>query len=570
MSSESSLGITPASGYSSSLGVVYNSAFPAKANAGFVGYLSKDSTKINVLGQLDQNISQDYYKFNFTSGDRLKLSFNSVTSSAKATVSNPAGTTTDAVDANLRFQLYDVAGNLVADSGGTDTQKAAYNNLTSSSGLSAANGDYYVKISATPQTSITSEKSYNFQLYSGSTYNTNLSYTALTQSYDPDLFKAAYDTVTSASSLTTYTNSSTLSGKQSSALNIGILDVNKSELYTNSEVNRTNTSAYYSFDFNSGSSIKFNLNNTTSSSVKQSLRVQLYDNKGKIVADSNGTEAQQEAYKKFDSGQGLKAANGKYTIKVSYAPGAYTTSAQTYNFQVYSGNTYDTQYKTTATLPSSNSKAIKYGENLGIFANSNAQLYTRTEFHTIGETAASGPNIGWLNENKAATSVTSQLTHVDGSQFYNFTLQKGSNLKLAFNNQTGTAKTQIQLLDSTGNRVIADNYGTDAQKKAFADLTSSSGLAASPQGYSLKVAYAKGVDTTKSQTYDFKLYSGSSYSSLYKFTVSAQTYQNAVLSGNTKVVKYNPSTAGASLLNSDTNLNVYDILSSSGSASTIA
>lgn len=567
MSNESSLGITPTNGYSSSLGLVYNSVFPTKSNAAILGNLAQNSTDINVLSQLDQNVSQNYYKFNFTSGSALKLAFNTTTSFSNASILNPAGSQTDAVAANLRFQLYDITGNLIADSGGTPEQQTAYADLTSSSGLSAANGTYTVKVSSAPTRSITSPTSYNFQLYSGSTYTENQTYSAQTQAFDPNLFAAASDTVTPAGNIKTYTNSATLSGTQASALNIGALDANQSELYASSQVNHTNQSAYYSFNFNSGSAIKFNLYNTTSPSLQQPLQVQLFDSSGKIVADSNGTEAQQEAYKKFDSGEGLSTANGKYTVKVTYAPGSYTTSAQKYNFQIYSGSTYNTQYKTTAGLPSSNTNG-QVGQNIGIFADSQAKLFTRQEYHTIGETAdsTSSPSIGWLYENKAASDVISQLTHVDSVDYYNFTLQKGSNLKLSFQNQTNTAATRFQLLDPSGTYVIADNYGTDAQKKAFASLTSSAGLAAKPQNYAVKVTYAPGADTTNKQTYNFQLYSGNSYTNLYKFTASAETYQNAVQTGNAKVTGYNPKSAAVGYLNSqeagsDTTVNLFSDLS---------
>lgn len=577
MGNESSLGITPASGYTTQLALVYNSVFPSPANVTPLGQLSQDSTKLTVLSQLEPNIPKDYYKFDFTSGSNLKLSFNSTTSLSDATQDNPAGTSTDGVSAGLRFQIFDIAGNIVADSGGTPAQQAAYSSLTSSSGLAASNGTYYVKVSPAPLATLTSQTSYDFELYSGTTYNTNLTYTAQSQAYDPNLFNPAYTTVTPASNLTTYTNAATLSGTQASALNIGTLDINQSELYANSQINSANQASYYTFNFHSGTALKFNLYNTTSASVQQGLRVQLFDSGGNIVADNVGTQAQQDAYKKFDSGEGLNAANGQYTVKISYAPGSYTTSAQQYNFQIYSGSTYNTLYQTTANLPTSTSTDGHYGKNVGVFADLNAKLYTHQEYHTVGETAQSGPTIGWLSANKAAANIVSQLTKVDNVDYYNFTLQQGNNLKLSFNNQTD-ANTRVQLLDPTGSYVIADNYGTSQQKQAFANLTSSAGLVAKPQNYAVKVTNAPGTTITGTQTYDFQLYSGTSYTSLYKFTASAQTYQNAVLSGNTSVVGFNPNSLTASLLNYGSSSpgvpyspippSIFDALSSGGSAYT--
>jgi hypothetical protein len=224
------------------------------------------------------------------------------------------------------------------------------------------------------------------------------------------------------------------------------------------------------------------------------------------------------------------------------------TSLQKYSMQIYSGSTYQTIYKTTATLPTSASSGAT--PNVGIFANSQAQLFSRQSYHTIGEGVTGGVNIGWLSADKSALNVVSQLTNVDKAESYLFTLQQGNNLKLAFNNQTNTAKTRIQILDPTGTNVIADNYGTDTQKQAFAALTSSNGLKSDPGQYAVQVSYAPNVNTAQTQTYDFQIYSGNTYINLYKTTTSAQTYENAVLSGNPHVTGYNPANATASYLNS--------------------
>ena len=548
MSDASSLGITPASGATSLLNLVYNSVFPSQQNAAQLGNLTQNSTDINVLSQLTSNVSTDYYQFNFTSGSALKLSFNAITGLADGTQDNPAGSTQDGTSAGLRFQVLNSAGNVVADSGGTPAQQAAYASLTSSGGLSAATGTYYVKVSAANGATINADQSYNFQLYSGSTYNTSLTYTAQTQPFDPNLFNSASSTVTAASNLNTYLDTATLSGTQGAALNIGQLDDNQTSLFASSTVNGLNQSSYYTFNFDSGTAIKFGITNNTDASTRQTLRVQLYDSKGALVADSAGTQAQQEAYQQLDSGEGLNAANGQYSVKVSYAPNSLVSSAQNYTFQLYSGNTYNTFYNTTANLPTTTSTVGQYGENIGVFANQNAQLFSRSEYHAIGETAQSGPNIGWISANKAASNVVSQLSNVDSVDYYNFTLQQGDNLKLQLNNQSNNT-TRIQILDPSGSFVIADNYGTAAQQKAFTNLTSSSGLAAKPGNYAIRVSYPPGVTPPqKAETYDFQIYSGDSYTNLYKFTASAQTYQNAVLSGNTNVAGYNPLSATTSFL----------------------
>ena len=159
----------------------------------------------------------------------------------------------------------------------------------------------------------------------------------------------------------------------------------------------------------------------------------------------------------------------------------------------------------------------------------------------------------------------SQLTTADKSDFYNFTLQQGDNLKLSFENSTNTAKARIQIFDATGTQVIADNFGTQAQQQAFADLTSSKGIKASPGQYAVNVSYAPGADTSKKQTYDFQIYSGDNFTNSYRTTASPQTYQNAILSGNPAVVGFNANSAIASYLtnlsNGDSNPSIFDTLS---------
>lgn len=574
MSSASSLGVTAASGSTTWYQSVSTSVFPSQTNATTLGNLTADSTDISVMGQLDTNVSSNYFKFAFSSGSAMKLSFNAITGYDSSTTSNPTGTNSDG-SSTLRFQLYDAAGNLVADSGGTDAQQAAYANLTSSSGLSASTGTYYVKVSPASGTNLHNLTSYNFQLYSGTSYTTNQVYSSSLQSYNPALFETASSTVTAANTVTTYSNTASLAGTQASALNIGTLNENESELYANSTLNSANKAAYYSFDFNSGSAIKFNLYNTTTSLKQQTLRVQLYDSSGKVVADNKGTEAQQEAYKKLDSGAGLAAAHGKYTVKISYASGDLTSYAQTYNFQLYSGSTYRNQYKTSATIPTSASSSSgtndDYGQSVGVFANAKAKLYTRQEYHTIGEKASGAVNAGWIKANNQASDIVSRLTKDDNDQYYAVTLQQGSDLKMTYRNQTGTEATRVRIYDASGQTVIADNYGTAAQKAKFTQLTSSSGLSANQGTYYFRVSYAPNANAKQQQTYDMQIYSGTYYNSLYKFTVSPQTIQNALASGNTAVAGYNAHASTVSLLDSmitskDTKINLFSALSGSSSS----
>ena len=127
-------------------------------------------------------------------------------------------------------------------------------------------------------------------------------------------------------------------------------------------------------------------------------------------------------------------------------------------------------------------------------------------------------------------------------------------------------------MDRTGTALLADSGGTDAQKKAYAELTSSSGLDARAGQYVVKVTYAQGADHTKSPTYNFQIYAGTSYSSLYKTTDSAETYGHAVVAGDLGSGSYNTLQATATYLYNQSQGTTTDIMSTLSSiySSTIA
>ncbi|MDR3449927.1 MAG: hypothetical protein P4M15_09345 [Alphaproteobacteria bacterium] len=118
-------------------------------------------------------------------------------------------------------------------------------------------------------------------------------------------------------------------------------------------------------------------------------------------------------------------------------------------------------------------------------------------------------------------AVNSQLTGGDTSEFYNFTLSAGNNIKLAFDAGSQNSSTRVQLYDSSGN-LVADSGGNAYQKSNYSALTSGTGLSATTGDYSVKVSYAPGADTTQNIKYNFQLYSGSNYAVVYKNNVTAQ------------------------------------------------
>ncbi len=547
MSSSSNLGVTPAGSVTNSAFLGYNQVFSSQTNAVSIGGLSQNQTDLSVSSQLSQNVPNDYFNFNFESGSAIKLGFNSLSNTQGGTIPFAS---------DLRVQVLNSAGTVIADSDGTPDQQTAYSQLTSSSGLAASNGTYSVKVSYLPGTPIYNQ-AYNFQLYSGTTYSNTFTTTALIQSYDPNLFVSASSVVTPSSNLSVYTKTANLTANNaSSPISIGQLNPG-TELSATTLANTQSPDSTYGFNVGQSGAISLNLNNT--SITKAQLDVQLIDSQGNVVADNNGTQAQQNAYTELTSGAGLQAAAGQYTLNVGYAAGQDTNNAQTYNFQLNEGMVYNQVYSTSVIQKTNNNYSV--GSNLNVYADEQAQLFTRQEFNQIKATAASAINIGWLDKNVSSLAVSSELTSVDSADYYNFTLQQGNNFKLAFNNLTDSSALHVQVLDSSGLGVVADNQGTSAQQAAFAALTSDSGLNASPGQYIVKVSYANGASKSSNEVYGFQLYSGDSYTSLDKTTASPQTLQNLLLSGGSQ--GYTPTSESASLLTDLSNGTTISLFNSS-------
>lgn len=398
--------------------------------------------------------------------------------------------------ASTQIQLLDSQGNIIADNRGTAAQQYAYTQFTST-GLAPGAGNYTVQV--TP---------------SGGVGAPDISLTALQQ--------------------------------QGTSLSV------------NSTLNATQPDDYYNFSLANSNNIKLAFNAASNSS---STRVQLYDSLGHLVADNRGTSFQQSQFTQLTSGAGLTSASGNYQIKVSYADGATPTDAGlNYNFQLYSGTNYAVVDQTNAKAPSSTSVTAAQS----VKAAAGATLAAQTAYHTLNETAQSGVSIGYLTQNKTTLNVYSLLTPVDSTDYYNFILQDGStNIKLSLSNLTSASNTtgiHFQLLDNTGAKVIADNQGTPAQQAAFTQLTSSSGLTATPGTYVVKATYGSGAAKSTNLQYNFQLFSGSTYSASYKTTASAQTYENALLNGNIGG-NYNTAAAAAAYINGVANGTTTDIIS---------
>ncbi|MDD3181642.1 MAG: hypothetical protein PHD48_02405 [Alphaproteobacteria bacterium] len=339
-----------------------------------------------------------------------------------------------------------------------------------------------------------------------------------------------------------------LNSTLSDAADLGALTTNSTQLDVKSRVSRQNPNHFYKFELE-GNSIKMNFTNNTGSS---GLRVQLLNSSGKVIADSStsASDELQAAYKELNSSDGLDAKAGDYYVKVTFDTAQARSVPQTYSLGLYSGTRFTSSYQTTA-KPQTSTKQTVLQDNTMTYAMYDAYEYTTKSTHIANETKADAVNIGWVYENKTALSVSSLINSVASDQWYNVTLQKGDALKIAFNNHTNTTELRVQLYDSSGTQLLADSEGTEEQKAAYEALTGSSGLTAEASQYLIKVSYAAGADK-KQQVYDFKVYSGATYDTLYTTTVGAENAETALANGHL-VPGYSQKSVAASYLSTVAN-----------------
>lgn len=534
MADASSVGVTAAGALDSRFQTATNLIFASRSSARDIGVLAADTSSLKVMSQISPQASSNFYKFNFTSGDTIKLALNNLTDTS-----------------NLRVQLYDSAGNVVADSGGTSAQQTAYNKMTSTDGYAAANGQYTVKVSYAANAAQIPQ-SYNLQLFSGTTYSTQLTTSAITQAYDPNLFVSASTTVSSTSNYKLYSRNATLKGD---VIPLGSLISDQTELYVRGKLSNSATSEDFSFDNSQSGKVKITLTNKTNT---QELRFKVYDSTGKtLIADSDGTDAQIEAYKRITSGVGLQLEKGTYRVNVSQKAGDPKSDIN-YGLQIDAGTIYSKQYATVIQESSTATKKYSAGDNLTIFSDLDAQVYSRSEYNQIDATAFSAINIGWLRKNVSTLQVVSRLSEANKTNFFKFTLQESDAVKATVKNLSDQRAVRVQIMDSSGYRVIADNQGTDKQKAAFSQFTSDTGLSLKKGDYVLKTSYPKSGEKTN-LNYSIDLYSGNTFTSRYKVIASAQNYANYMASGGT--FGYSAAGTYASQLQSLSEGGTLDILS---------
>lgn len=340
---------------------------------------------------------------------------------------------------------------------------------------------------------------------------------------------------------------------------LGTLIKNETQLVASSGLSRANSQQFYKFSLSSNS-LKLGL---TPGSGAATARVQILNSSGKVIADSStfASSALQDAYKNVTSEKGMDTKSGDYFVKVTYDVTSSRSDKLAYTLALYSGTRFSTSYKTIAKPQTASTQALLTDKTM-TFSTIDALSYGTKDSHTANATIASAVNIGWLYQNKSALGAKSRLTDVCTNEFYTFTLQKGNNLKIAVNNRTNTQDLRVQVMDPTGYIVIADSHGNEKQKAAYASLNTTEGMKAKPANYVIKVSYAD-PGPKQIQVYDFKVFSGDSYSSYYETTAATETMSNALYSGHLSTGFSTASVLAAYLQNEaeGNEVNLFDTLS---------
>jgi hypothetical protein len=122
--------------------------------------------------------------------------------------------------------------------------------------------------------------------------------------------------------------------------------------------------------------------------------IQILDGTGtRIIADSQGTTAQQQAYQQLNSKTGgLNLTAGKYVVKVTYGAGGNKTQPQNYAIQLDSGTTFQADYRTLAD-PETVNQALQSGGSLGFntLSSTAAELATNESNLLLGGSGTAAP-----------------------------------------------------------------------------------------------------------------------------------------------------------------------------------
>jgi len=146
-----------------------------------------------------------------------------------------------------------------------------------------------------------------------------------------------------------------------SSNNIGYLSTNRTRLEVVSQLTGQDSTNMFNFVYQNSGPVKFNVTNID---VTAPVRVQLLDGSGtRVLADNQGTNAQQQAYANLISSSGLNLTNGTYVVKVTYGAGGNKSQKQDYSLQISAGNTFTADYRTLAS-PTSIQNTLLAGGSL--------------------------------------------------------------------------------------------------------------------------------------------------------------------------------------------------------------
>lgn len=349
----------------------------------------------------------------------------------------------------------------------------------------------------------------------------------------------------------------------STATDLGDLVYDQTQLNVTAQVSAANPENIYMFDLD-GDSLKTSLYNYTSGI---DLRAQIMDSNGKVIADSSeyASDTLQAAFKSADSPTGLDLDAGRYYVKVTVDITEKKSVAQSYELSLYSGDFFRNSYSTIAASQIKSTQHVVV-DNTMVFSTLNALSFSNDDVHRANASIDSPINIGWLYENKSSLSVRSMLTAVAEEHFYSITLQKGDALKFALDERTDDGFVRIQLMDPSGTYIYADSHGTEEQQEAYAEFTSEDGLDSQRGQYIIKASFILGKDKSTDMEYDFKLYVGDRYESIYQTNVTTETADTALLQGSfVSSADYNPITALASYMQAEASgsgTNIMDTLKS--------
>ncbi|MDD3371263.1 MAG: hypothetical protein PHE27_05495 [Alphaproteobacteria bacterium] len=153
-------------------------------------------------------------------------------------------------------------------------------------------------------------------------------------------------------------------------------------------------------------------------------------------------------------------------------------------------------------------------------------LYIEAGTYTATATPGNGASLSIESYEQQGTSleVKSTLTGGNPSEYYSFSLS-GTTVKLDLTS-TGKSDMRVVLYNDNG-AVVADSAGNAYQKAKYVEMISASGLNASSGDYVVEITYANGADETADIDYTMTLYSGNTYSVVYKTAAEAQPYDNS-------------------------------------------